>query len=115
MPPPGGPQGGPPPGPPGQGAPPGAGQSQSGGGVAALMMNVDKAIDHIAQVIASSPAASPQEKQLIQVVDQAYGKLMESISGGTGADDQDSDAGGAQGQTTAPEAGGNKGAIPSPM
>lgn len=114
MPPPGGPQGGPP---PGQGAPPPPGgpqqQGGQGGGVASLMANVDKAIDHIAQVIGSSQAASPQEKQLIQIVDQAYGKLMESVSGGSEADEPDE--GGAQGQTTSPEAGGNKGAIPSPV
>lgn len=113
MPPPGGPQAPP----PQDGAPPGGGAGQpQGGGIAALMANVDKAIDHIMQVIAQSPSASPQEKQLIQVVDQAFGKLMESVSGGTEANEPDEDSGpGAQGQTVSPEAGGNRGAIPSQM
>ena len=58
-------------------------------------------------------SAPPRAKQLAQSIDQQFGELMDMITGG-GASDAD-DESGAQGQTVSPEAGGNKGAIPSPM
>lgn len=94
-----------------QGQPP-AGQDQSGAGIGQLLQSVEKAIDHIAQVVGGSKAATPSEKQLIGVVNDAYGKFMESVSGQSS--DDDGDESDAQGQTTAPEAAGNSGAIPHP-
>lgn len=106
------PQGAPP-----QGAPPSdPSQSDGAGSISTLLQNVDKAIDHLNMVIGQSKAASPQDKQLISSVDDLYGKLMQSLGAG-GQDDSQAPAPGpgAQGQTVPPEAGGNKGAIPSPM
>ena len=111
--PPPGPQG-PPPGagaPPPGGAPPGG---SPGGGVSQLLMNVDKAIDQIKMVISNSKAASEHEKQMIGMIDDMYGKLMTSLGGEPDSDDGPP-GGDGQGQTVPPEAGGNKGAIPSPM
>lgn len=100
---------------PGPGAPP-PGQGQDGGGaITSLLMNVDKAIDHLALVIGQSKVTSPQEKQLIQQIDQAYAKLL-GMLGVQGEPDEDDQAAqsGAQGQTVPPEAGGNPGAVPAP-
>lgn len=115
MPPPGGapppPQGAAPQGPPPPSDPGGAGS------ISTLMQNVDKAVDHLNLVIGQSKAASPQDKQLISTIDDLYGKLMQSLGAGGGDDSQDAPppGPGSQGQTVPPEAGGNKGAIPSPM
>ena len=110
--------------PPGQGAPPpqpgGPGgdpqPAQGGGAISQLLMNVDKAIDHLQMVIGQSKATNPQEKQMISQIDQMFGQLMDSLSGKQGADqDDEGPSGDGQGQTVPPEAAGNKGAIPSPM
>lgn len=111
------PQAGPPPGPPGQQGPPPQGGDGGGGAISTLLMNVDKAIDHLNLVIGQSKATNPQEKQLIQQIDQAWGKLMEMLGvqgSGDDEDEQGPQGPGAQGQTTAPEAGGNPGAVPQP-
>lgn len=117
MPPQGGPPQGPPPGP--GGPPPEADGADGAGSISTLLVNVDKALDHLTLVIGQSKATNPQEKQLISQISDAYGKLMDML-GVQGGDDQDEAGGpppgpGAQGQTVPPEAGGNKGAVPSPM
>ena len=103
----------PPPGPPPSG-PPGQAPGQTGS-ISNLLQNVDQAIDHLNQVIGQSKATSPEEKQMIGMVDQIYGKLMSSLGQGDQGGDDDSTPGNGQGQTVPPEAGGNKGAVPSPM
>lgn len=111
------PQGGPPsPGGPG-GPPPQAGGGDAPGAISTLLVNVDKALDHLVIVIGQSKVANPQEKQLIQQINQAYGKLMDML-GIQGGDDEDAAGGpppgaGAQGQTVPPEAAGNRGAMPA--
>jgi hypothetical protein len=110
MPPQGPPQGAPPQGP---GGPPPGGQPPQGGGspLGNLLTSLDKAIDSIASNIMGDKSAPPRAKQLIQSIDQQFGELLDMIQGGP---DEES-AGGAMGQTVPPEAGGNKGAVPSPM
>lgn len=117
------PQGGPPQAPPpGPGGPPPQGQAGGAGAISTLLINVDKALDHLTLVIGQSKATNPQEKQLITQINEAYGKLMDmlGIQGGSDEDEQGHTAGpppgpGAQGQTVPPEAAGNRGAVPSPM
>lgn len=112
------PQGAPPQaGPPSPGgAPPPQGQ-QGGGAISTLLLNVDKALDHLNVVIGQSKVANPAEKQLIGQINEAYGKLMDmlGIQGGQDEDEAPPEGPGSQGQTVPPEAGGNKGAVPSPM
>lgn len=118
------PQGAPPQAPPpaqGPGGPPPQGSQGDAGAVSALLINVDKALDHLTLVIGQSKATNPQEKQLIAQINNAYGKLMDMLGVQGGHDEDgagappDGPGPGAQGQTVPPEAGGNKGAIPSPM
>lgn len=111
MPPQGPPQGGPPQGPPG-GAPPGG--APQAGGPQNLLVALDKAIDALAQNVASDKSAPPKAVQLIQSIDQQFGEFMDIVNGGGGSS-PDIAGGGGQGQTVSPEAAGNKGAIPSPM
>src|ERR1700746_1547498 len=88
-----------------------------GGAISQLLMNVDKAIDHLNLVVGQSKVTSPEQKQMIGQVDTLFGKFMTSIGvqPQDDGDDQGPQGPGAQGQTVPPEAGGNKGAIPSPM
>lgn len=101
----------PPQGPPAPQAPPeggGAGES-----AIQLIMGVDKALDQVKMLISQSKAASPQEKEMINQIDEMFGQLMDSL--GAGGGEEEAPMGDGQGQTVPPEAGGNKGAIPSPM
>ncbi len=105
----------------GPGGPPPQAQGAGGGGaISTLLINVDKALDHLTLVIGQSKATNPEEKQLISQINEAYGKLMDMLGIQGGHDEDGAGAGapppgGGQGQTVPPEAGGNKGAMPSPM
>lgn len=100
---------------PDQGPPPGGPPDQQGqgGGLSNLLMSIDKAIDHLAEQVSQDKSAPPEAMQLITVVDQAFGKFMSLVTGSP--EEQEGPGGEGQGQTVPPEAGGNKGAIPSPM
>lgn len=96
------------------GAPPQAQGQDSGGAISTLLTSVSGALNHLNDVIGQSKATNPEEKQLIQQINGAYGKLMDMLGAGGGGDDQSQSDSGAQGQTVPPEAGGNKGAVPAP-
>lgn len=98
--------------PAGPGAPP-PDQGSGGGGAAPLLQSIDKALKHLVQVVSQDKGAPPQAVQLIQGVAQGFDEFMEMVAGGGGEDEGPEPQ--AQGQTVPPEAGGNKGAIPSPM
>lgn len=72
------------------------------------MQNVGEALDHIKTAI-SQAQVPPEIKQMIDQVCQMYGQFIEAVQGGGGAEPE----GEGQGQTVPPEAGGNKGAVPS--
>lgn len=99
--------------PAGPGAPPQAQGAGAGGAISTLFVNVDKAIDHLNLVIGQSKATNPQEKALINQIDQLYGRLMDML-GIAGQEGDQADQSQAQGQTVPPEAAGNPGAIPAP-
>jgi hypothetical protein len=99
---------------PGQGGPAPTGGDAQGGSISQLIMNMSKAIDHIAQVVNQSPQATPAMKKAIGQADQAFGGFVDALQGG-GAEPDGDESGGGQGQTVPPEAGGNKGAIPHPF
>lgn len=91
--------------------PPGQDQGGGGGGeVEKLIGNVGGALQHLQQVFQGSQGVPPDAKNLIGQIVQLYGQLMKSLQGGGEAAE-----GSAQGQTVSMEAGGNKGAVPSPM
>lgn len=96
-----GPQGGPPP------------QAEQGGGaISQLIDQVGGALQHLEQVFASSKSLPPEDKQMISQIVEMYGQLVQSL--GSDGDADDSSQGGAQGQPSPMEAGGNKGAVPAP-
>lgn len=108
------PQGPPPQGPPSDSSgPPSGAQGQGGGSgaISTLLSHTDSAIDQLSQVIGQSKATSPEEKKMIQQIDQLYGQLMSSLGMGD-SDDSSEPPGGGQGQTVSPEAAGNPGAVP---
>lgn len=111
-PPPGAPQG------PQSAPPPSPDQGSAGGGaISTLLMNVDKALDHLNLVIGQSKAVGLQEKQMIGQINEMYGQLMDMLGVSGGHDEDGAGAPppgpGAQGQTVSPEAGGNPGARPA--
>ena len=105
------PSGGAPQGP--QGSPPAGPGQQPGQDVVGLLKQVEQALDHLNMVFSQSGAVSPKEKQMMDQINQMYEQMMSSLGQDDGSDDDT--PGNGQGQTVPPEAGGNKGAIPSPM
>jgi len=108
--------------PPSQGMPPKgpipqepADVAGGGAGAAKFLMSVDNALDQVHKLIINSKATSPQEKQMITMIDDMFGKLMESLGAQNPDNESEEPMGDGQGQTVPPEAAGNKGAIPSPM
>lgn len=99
-----------PPGPQGQ-QPPGQQSSGQSNAIQELVKNIQMGLEHLENFLQSSQGASPQEKQAISQISQAFDQLV----GGGGDDDSQDPGKGAQGQTAPMEAGGNKNAMPSPV
>lgn len=103
------PQGGPAQAPPDQPSPQGAPSGGQSGAIQELVQNVQAGLAHLKDFFEHAEGVGPQEKQMIGQISQMFDQLVGGGGEEAGPDSQ------AQGQTAPMEAGGNKGAVPSPV